>query len=146
MRKDEVWISSVPAFLIKKYLLRHFVTPAAKCVILSHLKKSPKKHLTQHHSVLYSQSEKKSHKNNMKSSISRDEIKEEELVYPVLMQCVSDDNAEGIVVLFSGLKDGVAVHSPESCPWDVGHYSEAWIPCDNRNEWQKFTGKITLSN
>ena len=82
----------------------------------------------------------------MKSSISRDEIKEEELVYPVLMQCVSDDEASGAIVLFCGPCEGVIVAVTEETPWDLGEYSEAWEDAGKTNVWQKFTGKLTLSN
>ena len=73
----------------------------------------------------------------------------EPLQYPVLMEYISKDvnckNVWGVVVLFTGLKTGMIVHSTsEKCP--AGQYADTWIRATTTSDWQFFHGKVTLAN
>ena len=51
----------------------------------------------------------------------------------------------GNIMLFCGQKEGTVVYCG-SDTYEVGHHSEFWIPIDDEEQWEPFTGTVTLSN
>ena len=79
----------------------------------------------------------------MKSVIEGVESKEEELKFPVLMQC-TDEGCGALIVMFDCLTCGTVIIC-DTGEFSVGSYHEDWASC-RKDRWKKFTGKITLSN
>lgn len=74
----------------------------------------------------------------MKSIVTENGSNKHELTFPVLMK--SKDN--GIVVLFVGNTNGICL----SGRGEITYKSEpGWLPANGEN-WEPFTGTITLSN
>jgi hypothetical protein len=66
---------------------------------------------------------------------------EQEIRYPRLMRGLEKDKA---VVLFISRREGVVVHG--SASYEVGYFSRNWVSADDFEQWESFTGTVTLSN
>jgi hypothetical protein len=76
----------------------------------------------------------------MTSKITEGKQKQENQ-YPRLMRGLERDRA---IVLFTSRREGVVVHRSEL--YKVGYFSRDWVPADNFDQWESFTGTVTLSN
>ncbi len=77
----------------------------------------------------------------MKSEIQKNKANtQEEEGFPLLMKSLYSD----LVILFLSKTKGVVIHSDEDYP--LGDYAEDWAEFDDVSEWQRFEGKVELSN
>lgn len=76
----------------------------------------------------------------MKTSITTKDPQPPAITYPCLMQ-----SPKGLIVLFTTIRTGTAVHGGESNV-KTGDYSESWIPAADSHHWTRFTGTLNLSN
>lgn len=80
----------------------------------------------------------------MKSIIKSDVgDKQEEIVFPVLMECKVFK--EKLIVMFTNATDCVVVYSQHKTH-KAGDINKGWIGIVDTDTWKKFTGVIELSN
>lgn len=75
----------------------------------------------------------------MKSVITLPEAK---AIFPQLYKSVDSS----LVVLFTDVFIGTIVMEGSDCSSKLGEYSESWVDCTDTDEWELFTGSVTLSN
>lgn len=81
----------------------------------------------------------------MKSVIKNNvEDKQEELVFPVLMELLHP-KAGKLIVLFTNTTEGTCMVDSNG-HWNLGEWCNDYLRATDETVWKKFTGTIELSN
>ena len=81
----------------------------------------------------------------MKATLIPPTPAETEIVYPCLFRYVNNDKKD-LVILATDLNTGTVVLAHECSSYRLGQYRETWERFSNKKIWERFEGKVELSN